>query len=56
MKTDEDYDKWFKKFVESYRCRICKTDLTLDNFGGLGENHMIYCKDCEKFLPDIFEV
>lgn len=36
----------FKKFVESYRCRICKTPLTLDNFGGLGPNHGIFCKDC----------
>lgn len=39
-------DKWFKEFVESYRCRICKTDLTLDNFGGLGPNHGIFCKSC----------
>lgn len=37
----------FKEFVESYRCRICKKPLTLDNFGGLGENHMIFCIDCK---------
>lgn len=40
----------FKKFVESYRCRICKIPLTLDNFGGLGENHMIFCKNCALFM------
>lgn len=45
MKQSID-DKMFKEFVESYRCRICKIDLTLDNFGGLGPNHMIFCKDC----------
>lgn len=39
-------DKWFKDFVESYRCRICKTPLTLDNFGGIGPNHMIFCNTC----------
>lgn len=41
-------EKWFKKFVESYRCRICKEPLTLDNFGGTGDNHMIFCKKCGK--------
>lgn len=45
---------WFKKFVESYRCRICKVDLNLDNFGGLGDNHMIFCIDCKKKLSDTF--
>lgn len=40
--TEDD----FKKFVESYKCRICKQPLNLDNLGGLGENHMIFCKDC----------
>lgn len=44
--TDEEYEKWFKGFVEGWLCRICKIPLTLDNFGGVGENHMIYCKDC----------
>lgn len=45
--TDAEYQDWFKEFVESYRCRICKEDLTLDSFGGIGENHMIFCKDCK---------
>ena len=36
----------FKKFVESYRCRLCKVDLNMDNFGGLGPNHGIFCKNC----------
>jgi len=36
----------FKKFVESYSCRICKVPLTMGNFGGLGPNHGIFCKDC----------
>lgn len=45
--SDEEYGEWFKEFVEGWRCRICKTDLTLDNFGGTGENHMIFCKDCK---------
>jgi hypothetical protein len=36
----------FKKFVESYRCRLCKIPLTLDNFGGLGPNHGIFCEKC----------
>jgi hypothetical protein len=50
-------ENWFKKFVESYRCRICKIPLNLENLGGFGENHMIYCKDCRKnFVSDIFEV
>lgn len=40
-------DKWFKEFVESYRCRICKIDFDLNNFGGIGSNHMIFCKDCK---------
>lgn len=40
-------EETFKRFVESYRCRICKTSLNLDNFGGLGDNHMIYCLDCK---------
>jgi hypothetical protein len=39
-------DKWFKEFVESYRCRVCKIDLNLDNFGGLGPNHGIFCRKC----------
>lgn len=46
--TDE-YEDWFKEFVESYRCRICKVDLTLDNFGGVGNNHMVFCRDCKNF-------
>jgi len=37
---------WFKEFVESYRCRVCKTPLNLDNFGGIYENHGIACKEC----------
>lgn len=49
-------DAWFKDFVESYRCRICKKDLNLDNFGGLGSNHGIFCKNCVNFLLDTFEV
>lgn len=44
-----DFD--FKKFVESYRCRICKVDLNLDNFGGLGPNHGIFCRNCYKISP-----
>lgn len=42
----KNYDELFKDFVESYRCRICKTPLNLDNFGGVYENHGIACKDC----------
>lgn len=45
--SDAEYAEWFKNFVESYRCRICKVDLTLTNFGGVGSNHMIFCKDCK---------
>lgn len=45
--TEEQYDEWFKEFVESYRCRICKKDLNLENFGGIGVNHMIFCKNCK---------
>jgi len=40
----KDFD--FKKFVESYRCRLCKIPMTLDNFGGLGPNHGIFCEKC----------
>lgn len=36
--------------LKNYRCRICKVDLNLDNFGGLGENHMIYCKNCSIYF------
>lgn len=43
----------FKKFVESYRCRICKIQLNLDNFGGLGENHGIFCKLLLKISGEI---
>lgn len=46
VSIDED----FKKFVESYRCRICKKDLNLDNFGGLGPNHGIFCNICYKLV------
>lgn len=49
-------DKWFKEFVESYRCRICKVSLTLDNFGGLGPNHGIFCNICYENLSDIQRV
>lgn len=45
--SDEEYAEWFKEFVEGWRCRICKKDLNLDNFGGVGENHMIFCKGCK---------
>ena len=47
-------DLAFKEFVESCRCRICKISLNLDNFGGLGENHMIGCKDCKDKYPENF--
>ena len=33
-------------FIKGWRCRICKTALTVDNFGGLGYNHGIFCSDC----------
>lgn len=46
MLTKEEYGYFFKEFVESYRCRICKVDLTLENFGDLGPNHGIFCKNC----------
>lgn len=36
----------FKTFVESYRCRLCKIQLSMDNFGGLGPNHGIFCGNC----------
>lgn len=42
----DECDEWVKDFVESYRCRICKTSLNLNNFGGLGPNHGIFCKNC----------
>jgi hypothetical protein len=43
-------EEWFKNFVESYRCRVCKKDLNLNNFGGLGSNHGIFCNICFKNL------
>jgi hypothetical protein len=35
-----------EEFIKGYRCRICKVDLNVDNFGGLGNNHGIFCLDC----------
>lgn len=60
---DAKEQEWsFKKLVESYRCRICKTPLDIGNFsqskigvqqplgclGSLGENHGIFCADCTR--------
>jgi hypothetical protein len=44
----------WKNFVESWRCRICKKDLNLDNFGGLGPNHFIGCSECLEKYPQNF--
>lgn len=52
--TDEEYEAWFKEFVEGWRCRICKIPLTMDNFGGIGENHFIGCSDCKKDYQEYF--
>lgn len=43
-----------EEFIRGWRCRICKIPLDLSNFGGIGPNHFIGCKDCREKHPENF--